>query len=129
VLAGAGNLGSALLGYQGFKLHGLRIIAAFDADIRKIDTRIHGVLIQDARTMDAEIRNLGAKMAILTVPSGCVQETADILVRAGIEGIWNFTGVKLKAPKNITVQQEDLSAGYALLRVKMKTRQAEAGDV
>jgi len=29
--------------------------------------------------------------------------------------------VKLKVPENAVVQQEDLSAGYAMLRVKMMT--------
>ena len=32
ILAGAGSLGSALLGYEGFEEYGLKIIAAFDAD-------------------------------------------------------------------------------------------------
>jgi redox-sensing transcriptional repressor len=124
VLAGAGNLGAALLGYRGFLLHGLNIIAAFDINPRKIGGRIHKVLIQNAKSMDIQIRAYGVKIAILTVPSECAQESADILVRGGIEGIWNFTGVKLKVPANVAVQQEDLSAGYALLRVKMKNLEA-----
>jgi hypothetical protein len=40
------------------------------------------------------------KMAILTVPSTYAQETADTLVRAGIEAIWNFTNVKLRFPSS-----------------------------
>jgi len=121
VLVGAGNLGSALLGYKGFLLHGLHIMAAFDVDPRKINARIHGIKILNAKTMDIQIKNFGVKIAILTVPAECAQETANVLVGAGIEGIWNFTNVKLKVPKNVVVQQEDLSAGYAMLRVKMKT--------
>jgi redox-sensing transcriptional repressor len=119
VLVGAGNLGSALLGYREFLLHGLNIIAAFDVNSRKTGARIHGIQILNAETMDIQIKNFGVRIAVLTVPAECAQDTADILVRAGIEGIWNFTGVKLKVPKNVAVQQEDLSAGYALLRVKM----------
>lgn len=124
VLVGAGNLGSALMGYRGFLLHGLDIIAAFDIDPRKIGGKIHEITVQNAASMDDQIRSLGVKIAILTVPSGCAQEAADILVRGGIEGIWNFTTVKLKVPANIVVQQEDLSVGYALLKVKMKNREA-----
>jgi redox-sensing transcriptional repressor len=121
ILVGAGNLGTALLGYKGFLLHGLNIMAAFDIDSRKIGARIHGIKILNAKTMDIQIQNFGIKIAILTVPAECAQETANVLVNTGIEGIWNFTGVKLKVPENITVQQEDLSAGYAMLKVKMKT--------
>ncbi len=121
ILVGAGNLGSALLGYKGFLLHGLHILVAFDVDPKKIGTRINGVKILNAKTMDVQIQNFRAKIAILTVPSEYAQEAANVLVGAGIEGIWNFTGVKLKVPENVAVQQEDLSAGYAMLRVKMKT--------
>jgi redox-sensing transcriptional repressor len=121
VLVGTGNLGSALLGYKGFLHHGLHIMAAFDIDPRKIGVRIHSIKILNAKTMDIQIKNFGVKIAILTVPAESAQETADVLVSAGIEGIWNFTGVKLKVPGNVVVQQEDLSAGYAMLRVKMRT--------
>jgi redox-sensing transcriptional repressor len=121
VLVGAGNLGTALSGYRGFLLHGLNIMAAFDVNSRKIGARIHGIKILNAETMDIQIKNFGAKIAILTVPAECAQKTADVLVGSGIEGIWNFTGVKLKVPEKVAVQQEDLSAGYAMLRVKMIT--------
>jgi redox-sensing transcriptional repressor len=123
VLVGAGNLGTALSGYRGFLLHGLNIMAAFDVNSRKIGVRIHGIKILNAKTMDIQIKNFGAKIAILTVPAECAQETADVLIDSGIEGIWNFTGVKLKVPEKVSVQQEDLSSGYAMLRVKMITTQ------
>jgi redox-sensing transcriptional repressor len=95
-------------------------MAAFDINPRKIGARIHGIPVLNANGMDIQTRAFGVKIAILTVPSECAQESADNLVCGGIEGIWNFTGVKLKVPANVAVQQEDLSAGYALLRVRMK---------
>src|SRR5882757_4106033 len=42
VLAGAGSLGSALLGYEEFRRHGMQLFAAFDTDPEKIGQRIHG---------------------------------------------------------------------------------------
>lgn len=122
VLVGVGNLGSALLGYRGFNLHGLNISAAFDSDRRKIGALIHGIKIMNERTMDIQIPRLGVKIAILTVPTDQAQETADVLVKAGIEGIWNFTGIKLVVPDHITVQKEDLSSGFAMLCIKMHTK-------
>ena len=122
VLIGVGNLGSALLGYREFNLHGLAISAAFDTDRRKIGARIHGVKIMNGQTMDIQIPRLGVKIAILTVPSDQAQETADTLVKAGIAGIWNFTGAKLLVPAHVTVQQEDLSSGFAMLCIKMRSK-------
>ncbi|MDR1618707.1 MAG: redox-sensing transcriptional repressor Rex [Treponema sp.] len=125
VLIGVGNLGSALLGYQEFQLHGLHIMAAFDNNPKKIGTAIHGIRIMNAGTMDIQIRNFGVKIAILTVPSDSAQKTTDILTASGIEGIWNFTNVKLKVPGNTVVQKEDLSSGYAMLCVKMSTKRGD----
>jgi redox-sensing transcriptional repressor len=121
-LVGAGNLGTALLGYREFQLHGLSIKAAFDKSPERIGAVIHGVKVFPVDAMETQVRRLGIKIAILTVPSPSAQETVDALIRGGVEGIWNFTNVKLKVPENVAVQKEDLSSGYAMLCVMMQAR-------
>jgi redox-sensing transcriptional repressor len=124
VLVGAGNLGSALMGYQEFQLHGLHIVAAFDTDPAKVGTSVHGVIVKSMVDLETGIRAMAAEIAILTVPSPFAQATAETLVAAGITSIWNFTNTKLKVPSEIVVQREDLSSGYALLSVQMLQRKA-----
>lgn len=121
VLLGAGNLGAALIGYDGFRDHGLNLIAAFDKNPEKIGQKIHGIEIFSYNDVSAKIKKSGAKLAILTVPSSDAQETADLLIKAGIDAIWNFTNVKLKVPDNVVVQKEDLSSGYAMLCVMIQS--------
>jgi redox-sensing transcriptional repressor len=121
VLVGAGNLGSALMGHREFRLHGLQIVAAFDKNPEKAGTAIHGVRVLPMESIEAEIRRLKVQAAILTIHSDDAQETADILVRAGIRGIWNFTAIKLRVPETVAVQTEDLSSGYAMLCVTMQS--------
>jgi redox-sensing transcriptional repressor len=122
VLVGAGNLGSALMGYQEFRRHGLHIVAAFDTDPQKVGGQVHGVPVRHMQDLEASIKDLHAEIAILTVPSPHAQVMAETLVRAGITSIWNFTNTKLKVPDDIVVQREDLSSGYALLSVQMLSR-------
>jgi redox-sensing transcriptional repressor len=124
VVVGAGNLGSALMGYQEFHRHGLRIVAAFDTDPQKVGSQVHGVPVRAMENLEQGIKAIGAEIAILTVPSPFAQATAEILVRSGITSIWNFTNTKLKVPDQIIVQREDLSSGYALLSVQMLSRQS-----
>jgi redox-sensing transcriptional repressor len=126
VLVGAGNLGSALMGYQEFQRHGLRMVAAFDTDPQKIGTQVHGVPVRAMESLESGIKEIKAEIAILTVPSPFAQSTAETLVRAGITSIWNFTNTKLKVPDDIIVQREDLSSGYALLSVQMLSRKGRA---
>ncbi len=120
VLVGAGNLGSALLGYKDFRLHGLKVLAAFDLDPKRVGMNIHGVKVQAMDNICQSLAELKVGLAILTVPSAEAQKTADLLVECGIEAIWNFTNVKLKLPDRIMVQREDLSSGYALLCVMIR---------
>ena len=128
VLIGAGNLGTALTGYQGFKDHGLEICAAFDIDKKKVGKQIHGIPIFAMNELGQQIKALQPALAILTAPSPSAQEIADQLIEAGIDAIWNFTNVKIKVPDHVLVQQEDLTSGYALLGVMMNTRIQHASE-
>ncbi|HPX25584.1 MAG TPA: redox-sensing transcriptional repressor Rex [Treponemataceae bacterium] len=119
VIIGAGNLATALTGYQEFQLHGLNFVGAFDSDTSKIGGHIHGVPVFSMETLNTQVKNLGATIAVITVPSSYAQETADKAVSAGIKSIWNFTNVKLNLPDDVVSQREDLTSGYALLCVKM----------
>lgn len=126
ILVGAGHLGTALMGYTEFSRHGLSILAAFDADPTKVGTRINNIEVYAASTLSAKIAELDVELAILTVPSPHAQQIAESLVEAGIKAIWNYTNAKLKLPRNVIVQNEDLSSGYAVLSVKI-ARMRNAG--
>lgn len=128
VLIGAGNLGTALTGYQGFRDHGLEICAAFDIDKTKVGKKIHGIQVFSMSELAKQISILNPALAVLTAPSPSAQDIANQLVNAGIDAIWNFTNVKIKVPDHVLVQQEDLTSGYALLGVMMNTRIQHASE-
>ncbi len=125
VIVGAGNLGTALAGYQEFRLHGIDMAAAFDTDDQKVGTTIHGVPVHPLAALEKHIKKTGATIAILTVPSEHAQEAADRIVAAGITAIWNFTNRKLSLPDHVMVQKEDLTSGFALLSVMMRSDRNE----
>lgn len=118
-LIGAGCLGSALIGYAGFKEHGLKIKLAFDSDESKIGKSVHGVQVYSIDDAKKLIKKEKITIAILAVPSEHAQELTELLVKAGIKAIWNFTNVKINVPDNVDVWREDLSSGYAMLSYMM----------
>jgi len=129
IIVGAGHLGTALMGYSEFRRHGMHILAAFDSDTAKTGTVINNIQVFPFSLLQEKVRDLQPEIAILTVPSDFAQETAENLVVAGITAIWNFTNIKLKLPRGIIVQKEDLSSGYAMLSVKMaKHRSNKKGE-
>ena len=114
-LVGAGNLGSALLGYGGFREYGLKIVLAFDRDPRLAGRAINGVTVEPMERLDELVRRNKVEIAILTVPGDAAQECAEALARAGIKGIWNFSPAKLTLPPEIIVQHENLASSLAVL--------------
>ena len=125
ILVGAGSLGSALLGYEGFEEYGLKIIAAFDADPGKIGTEIHGRSVFGVERLEELVRRLQVRIGIICVPAACAQEVADAMVAGGIRAIWNFANVSLKVPEEVVVQREVIAGGLAVLSVKMNRRLAD----
>ena len=43
------------------------------------------------------------------------QGVADLLVDAGVKGIWNFAPIKMKVPETMHIVNEDLSVGLSTL--------------
>ncbi len=125
ILVGAGSLGSALLGYEGFEEYGLKIIAAFDADPGKIGTEIHGRSVFGVDRLAELVRRLQVRIGIICVPAAFAQEVADAMVEGGIRAIWNFANVSLKVPDEVVVQREVIAGGLAVLSVKMNRRLAD----
>lgn len=117
-IVGAGNLGSALLGYQGFEQHGLNIVAAFDSDPNKIGNEIHGKEVFPLDKMLNLAPRLRVHMGIISVPAEVAQSVADMMIAAGINAIWNFAPTNIDVPQGVVVQNEDLASGLAVLSVK-----------
>lgn len=115
VIVGAGGLGKAFLGYEGFKSNGLNIVAAFDVDTRIVGEEIAGKKVYPMDKFSDFVQHKKINIGIITVPKAAAQETLDTMVRAGIKAVWNFAPPPLRVPKGIILKNEDLSASLALL--------------
>lgn len=114
-LAGAGNLGQALIGYEGFRKYGVNIIAAFDTDINKIDQEIHGISVLPVEKLPDLAQRMHIHIGILTVPAEQAQKTAELMIQGGIKAIWNFAPVSLKVPEEIIVENAGFTTSLAVL--------------
>lgn len=115
IVVGAGRLGKAFLGYEGFKNNGLNIVAAFDREQSIVGKEIAGKRIYSMSELESFVRKNNIRIGILTVPKDAAQDALDLLVRAGIKGVWNFAATELQAPSDVVLKTEDLSASLALL--------------
>lgn len=107
ILIGAGNLGSALIHYDGFAKEGFEIVAAFD--IRPGRTKEGHLPILPMDRLKSFISEHGVKLAILTVPGTSAQVVTNALVEAGIQAILNFSTIILQVPNNVVVNNVNLA--------------------
>ena len=119
IIVGAGGLGRAFLGYEGFKNNGLNVVAAFDVSPALIGTSVAGKTILPISEMPAFVENHKIKIGIITVPKAAAQEVLNKMAEAGIRAIWNFAPTPLRAPKDVVLKTEDLAASLAMLAGKL----------
>ena len=119
IIVGAGGLGRAFLGYEGFRNNGLSIVAAFDISEKLIGTRVAGKEILPLSAMPEFVRENKIRIGIITVPKAAAQDVLNQMVEAGIQAIWNFAPAPLRVPKEIVLKTEDLAASLAMLAGKL----------
>ena len=124
-LVGVGNLGSALLAYNGFTPQGFRIVAAFDNDLRKIGKKWENIEIEDIRDLKEVVSSRNIKIGIVAVPASNAQEVVEELVKSGVRAILNFAPTRVSVPEDVEVEDVDLSIELDRLSYFLEKRKKE----
>ena len=121
ILVGAGRLGQALLGYNGFDEYGLNILAAFDIrpETKRKDS---GKPILPLDQMVPVCQEHKILMGIITVPTEFAQEACDHMIRAGIKAIWTFAPTHLDVPDHVMVHNENMANSLAILSMHLQAQ-------
>ncbi len=102
VIVGVGRIGEALMSYGGFQKDGIKIVAGFDIDIKKM-TKSGETPVKPIEELENYVRENDINVAIMAVPDIAAQQTLERLKAAKIKGILNFTPVKFKSTEEITI--------------------------
>ena len=110
IIIGAGNLGHALSNYAGFGKYSFNILALFDTDPNKIDTK-RNIPILHMDNIETFLKENKIDIAAITVPKNYAIDTAKKLVSCGVTAIWNFAQVDLNdaLPSNVIIQNVHLA--------------------
>lgn len=127
VVMGVGHLGSALLNFPAFSEMGLSLQAGFDNDPAKIGTNVGGKPVYSMDRLSEVMREIGATVAILTVPSPVAEEAASRAIEGGAKAIWNFAPAHLDVPEGVVVENVNLASSLAVLTHRMSLTKAK-GD-
>ncbi len=124
ILVGAGNLGSALVGYPGLQEHRFNLVAVFDNNFGKIGRPLWNLQIHDVTQLQEVNAELKARIGILAVPAPAAQHVADLMVAAGIHAILNFAPVILRVPSHVFVRNVSFLQELAVLSYHLSTDDA-----
>lgn len=114
-LFGAGNLGTAILRYPGFRRGKIRLVAAFDASEAKVGKKIGGVRVYPLQRAPEIIRKRHVDIGVIAVPQDQSQSVADLMVLTGLRGIVNFSPASVSVPANVIVKDIDLTIEFLSL--------------
>jgi len=107
VIVGIGALGTAVMRFLAGVQQPYDVVAGFDVDKEKIGKAIDGVAIMPVAELPDIVRVRGVELGIIAVPAGYAQETADLMVEAGVKGILNFAPVILDVPEGVAKRDID----------------------
>jgi redox-sensing transcriptional repressor len=102
-LFGAGHLGKAIASSDIFADHGFRVVAIFDADPRKVGSKVGNQTVRHIDDLQRVVDDEEIVVAVLAVPTGAAQPLADQLVEAGVKIIFNYSESLLQVPPEVTV--------------------------
>jgi redox-sensing transcriptional repressor len=114
ILVGVGRIGQALIHYKGFQNDGIRIIAGFDIDPIMINEKAE-VPVYQVEKLSEFVKKHKIKIAIMAVPELMALPTFEMLKKAGVKGILNFTPAKIKSSSGIIINHMNIEHELANL--------------
>ena len=115
LIAGLGNLGSALANYGGFVERGFPVRAMVDTDPAKVGRTLAGVSVRHLDELTAIVSENRIAIGILATPAPVAQDVADRMVSAGIGSILNFAPVVVQVADGVSVRNVDLALELQVL--------------
>jgi redox-sensing transcriptional repressor len=111
VIVGVGSLGTALAGFPGFNEDGYRVVGLVDADPAKAGRAVGALRIEPPPRLPKLVRETGATIGVLAVPSAAAQPSYDALAAAGVRAVLNFAPTQIRVRPGVRLKNVDLRVG------------------
>lgn len=114
VIVGTGNLGRAFTSTHMFERRGVTVVALFDVNPEIIGKELNGLMVYHVSELENFCRENNIHIGVLTVPKESASECAEMMVRGGILGLWNFANTELSV-SNPDVVVQNVHMGDSLM--------------
>lgn len=123
IIIGAGNMGRAIANFSFFEESGFKLCGMFDNNPKKIGDTIKDIEVKSIEEVEDFIKEDEIEIGILCTPKEGTQKIAEILVKCGIKGIWNFAPVDLKLEGNVIIENVHLSESLFTISYLLKEQE------
>ena len=127
VIVGAGNLGQALAGYNGFGDRGFPVGGIVDVDQSKVGSVVGGVRVRHLDELAQVVQARNISIGVIATPGSAAQQAADALVAAGVTSLLNFAPSVIGVPHGISVRKVDLAVELQILSYYEQRRATATG--
>ncbi len=115
VIAGIGNLATALINSPLFGGGTATIVALYDVDPAIVGTTVAGLQVRRLADEDLSRFDVAPAIGVLTCPPSAAQAVADGFCALGIRALMNFSPRVLEVPADVTVRYVDVSIELQIL--------------
>lgn len=122
IIIGAGNIGQAIANYTRFEKLAFNLAGIFDVNPKLIGLKIRDVEVKDIDQLVEFLKVTSVDIGVICVSKNNAQTVADMMVKNGVKGIWNFAPVDLEVPGEIIVENVHLSESLLTLSCLMNDR-------
>jgi redox-sensing transcriptional repressor len=109
VVVGIGNIGKALLHYQGLEKSGISLAAGFDIDPGKVNREARPPVLP-LEEMVGVAKERQVKLGVIAVPDYAAQQVLELMRSVGIRGVLNFAPICLKSSDGCIVHNINLES-------------------
>lgn len=120
IVIGAGDLGSGLARYKGFRERGFQVSAIFDINPEVVGRKIGNLVVKNIREMCDYVAEHSIQIAVLAIPAEDAQDVIDDLVQVGITAILNYAPIYIKTPEGVQIEHIDPSVHLQKLSYFLK---------
>jgi redox-sensing transcriptional repressor len=105
-----------------FERRGVTTVALFDNDPEVIGTEHNGLKVYPVSHLGDFCKKNNIHIGVLTVPKEAAEECAEIMVEAGVKGLWNFANMELVvSDPSVIVQNVHMGDSLMTLCFGIKT--------
>jgi len=96
IIVGCGSVCQTLTRFQDFRKENIKVTAVFDLQNRGIN-EVNGIPVLDFNGLADYVQEKGIDIGIISVPEIEAAAVLDLMKKAGIRGVLNFSGIELKS--------------------------------